>query len=159
MAIRNSRNGSASALEIVFYGWFHQGLPNDPPKLWATPTQELLAALDTAIGAGIVPAMSRRERASLRRWIDKVKLRRPRKAGLRAYQRVTEIGAAPEEVPILMSASIHSAADVMVGGPRELAARMDGRIKAGRVKVLYRAAEAALPAWPVAGKSLDSSAD
>ncbi len=40
----------------VFYGWFRLGVPEDPTGLWATPTADLLAVLQTALAQRIVPS-------------------------------------------------------------------------------------------------------
>jgi len=60
---------SEQSLFAIFYGWFRLGLPNESATLWTTPTEKLLATLNTAIVQNIVPASLGADQAGLRKWI------------------------------------------------------------------------------------------
>ena len=158
MAINGTGRNRVDAA-AVFYAWIRAGLPVEPEKLWATPIETLLAALEAPPPGSSAATLTRRERVALRQWIARTKARRPRTAGLRAYQRIHELGATSDETTLLLSAGYHSAADLLVGGPKEFPARMRGQIKSGRIGALYQAAMEAVTAAPVRSGSLARSRD
>ena len=60
----------------AFYGWFRRGLPADLDGLWATPTNQLLAALKAAIDQQIIPPIGSAMQEAIQAQIEKLKLDR-----------------------------------------------------------------------------------
>ena len=58
----------------IFYGWFRQGLPTEPAELWSIKTEDLIAALKTAVELNIIPAQIAKSFDSLASVLDDLKL-------------------------------------------------------------------------------------
>lgn len=62
-------------------------------------------------------------------------------AGLRSLQRMNVLGASWDETAALLENDLYSPHQLLVAGPTQLAARLDGRIAPERAAALYRQAE------------------
>ncbi len=58
----------------AFHGWFRQNLPTSLPALWSRPTDELVAALKTAVERNIVPRQMRERLEALAKELKRRKL-------------------------------------------------------------------------------------
>ena len=69
----NSTITKGGSVFAILYGWFRLGLPTEPAALWSTPTERLLATLNTAIAKGIVPPGAGADLDGLSKLIGQIK--------------------------------------------------------------------------------------